>query len=79
MALAARRARRLQSLAEQINISGAQALVVQTDVSQLEMVERMAKTVLDQWGQIDVLFNNAGFGRFDWLENLDAVQDVQAD
>ena len=26
---------------------------------------------------MDVLFNNAGFGRLDWLENLDANQDVQ--
>ncbi len=27
---------------------------------------------------IDILFNNAGFGRLDWLEALDPVKDIQA-
>jgi hypothetical protein len=33
---------------------------------------------LDQFGQIDVLLNNAGFGRIKWLEELDPIEDIQA-
>ncbi len=77
VALAARRIERLQEIAEQIQAQGGQALVIQTDVSQLDAVQQMAKQVLERWGQVDVLFNNAGFGRLDWLENLDSTQDIQ--
>ncbi|MFO3797395.1 MAG: SDR family NAD(P)-dependent oxidoreductase, partial [Anaerolineales bacterium] len=31
----------------------------------------------ETWGQIDILFNNAGFGRLDFLENLDFARDIQ--
>lgn len=77
VALAARRLTRLQELAEQIHEQGGQALAVHTDVSKLDAVNHMITSVLDQWGQVDVLFNNAGFGRLDWLESLDTVEDVQ--
>ena len=30
------------------------------------------------FGQIDILFNNAGFGRLKWLEDLDPVADIDA-
>jgi NADP-dependent 3-hydroxy acid dehydrogenase YdfG len=33
---------------------------------------------LQKFKRIDVLVNNAGFGRLDWLENLDPVKDIQA-
>src|SRR4030067_1013501 len=38
----------------------------------------MVKTTRDHYGQIDVLLNNAGFGRLDWLETLDPVKDIEA-
>lgn len=78
LALAARRVERLEMLAEEIHRTGGQALVVPVDVSQREEVERMVKTVLEHYSQIDILFNNAGFGRLDWLENLDPQQDIEA-
>lgn len=76
--LAARRVDRLQSLAEEIEAMGAEALVVQADLSKLEDIQKLVAQTVEKFGQIDVLVNNAGFGRLDWLENLDPVKDIQA-
>ncbi len=39
---------------------GVKDILVQADVSKEEDVERMFKTVLDAWGTLDILINNAG-------------------
>lgn len=78
VALAARRIERLQELAGEIQAAGGDALPLAVDVSQLEQVQAMIASVLQYFGRLDVVFANAGFGRLDWLENLDPVQDVQA-
>jgi short-subunit dehydrogenase len=74
--LAARRMDRLQALMEEIRSQGGEALAVPVDISQLPEIELMVTTVLDVYGKIDILFNNAGFGRLDWLENLEADRDI---
>lgn len=76
--LAARRFHRLEELAREIREEGGEALPVATDVSQLAQVESMVESALDAYGRVDILFNNAGFGRLDWLEVLDPVKDIQA-
>lgn len=78
--LAARRVDKLQTLAEEIAAmnTGAQTLVVQADLSKLEDIQAMIQQTLEKFGRIDVLVNNAGFGRLDWLENLDPIKDIQA-
>jgi short-subunit dehydrogenase len=76
--LAARRVDRLQSLAGEIEAMGAEALVVQADLSKLEDIQKLVAQTVEKFGRIDVLVNNAGFGRLDWLENLDPVKDIQA-
>jgi NADP-dependent 3-hydroxy acid dehydrogenase YdfG len=76
--LAARRLNRLEELAGEIREVGGEALPVATDVSQFAQVESMVGSALDAYGRIDILFNNAGFGRLDWLEVLDPVKDIQA-
>ena len=78
VALAARRVNRLEALAQEIQSSGGQAIVIVTDISQLEQVQQMARSVIEQFGRVDLLFNNAGFGRLNWLENMDPLKDVQA-
>ena len=78
--LAARRVDRLESLAKEIAGmgTGAEALVVQADLSKLEDIQSLITKTLEKYGRIDVLVNNAGFGRLDWLENLDPVKDIQS-
>jgi NADP-dependent 3-hydroxy acid dehydrogenase YdfG len=76
--LAARRLDRLEELAKEIRAAGGEALPVVMDVSQPAQIEAMVKAAIDGYGRIDVLFNNAGFGRLDWLEKLDPVKDIQA-
>src|SRR5215210_2914864 len=78
--LAARRVDRLQSLAQEIAALGtrAETLVVQVDISKLEDIQSLITQTLDKYGRIDVLVNNAGFGRLDWLEKLDPLKDIQS-
>jgi short-subunit dehydrogenase len=67
---AARRLDRLQDLARQANQHTERVLPVQTDVCKMEDIENLVSTCLARFGQIDVLINNAGIGRFGWLENM---------
>lgn len=78
--LAARRVQRLEALAQEIESmkANAKALVVQADLSRLEDIQSLIQQALDRFGRIDVLVNNAGFGRLDWLENLDPEKDIAA-
>lgn len=70
-----------EAVAEKIRAQGREALVQQTDVSNAESVEALVETVLDTWGKIDVLVNNAGIARDNLLMRMkedewDAVLDV---
>src|SRR5690242_3310715 len=67
MVLAARRLDRLQALATEIEglHSGAEALVVGADLGQQTDRRRLIEAAQDRFGRVDVLFNNAGFGRLD--------------
>jgi NADP-dependent 3-hydroxy acid dehydrogenase YdfG len=78
--LAARRLDRLEALAQEIDGfgHGAAALPVAADLSQLDDILALIARAQERFGRIDVLFNNAGFGRLDWLENLDPLKDIAA-
>jgi len=76
--MGARRLDRLVSLAEEIRQGGGEALPFSADLARLEDIQQLVRSTLDQFGQIDVLVNNAGFGRLGWLEDLDPVLDIQA-
>ncbi len=47
------------SLAEELNKRGSDALAVKTDVSKITEVEEMARKTLERFGRIDILLNNA--------------------
>ena len=76
--LTARRLDRLEENAKEIRARGGEALPIVMDVSQPAQIDAMVKSVLDAFGRVDILFNNAGFGRLDWFEVLDPVIDIQA-
>jgi 3-oxoacyl-[acyl-carrier protein] reductase len=62
IALAARTTRELSAVAEAAQASGAEALVVPTDVASDQQLEGLVDTTLARFGGIDVLVNNAGGG-----------------
>ncbi|MEK6221315.1 MAG: SDR family NAD(P)-dependent oxidoreductase, partial [Chloroflexota bacterium] len=74
--LAARRVERLEALDKEITAQGGEALAVGADVSDLDSINHMVQASLDKYGQIDVLLNNAGFGRTKWLEEMDPGPDI---
>src|SRR3954462_7225765 len=80
LVLAARRSKLLKETAEECRHLGAKAVVVETDVSEPEEVERLAEEAVHRFGQIHVWINNAGvstFGRYDecpWDEHEQVIR-----
>ncbi|PUU71913.1 oxidoreductase [Flavobacterium sp. WLB] len=58
--LGARRADRIDKLAKDIQQTGAKALAVEVDVTDLEQVKNLVDTAVRQFGRVDVIVNNAG-------------------
>jgi NADP-dependent 3-hydroxy acid dehydrogenase YdfG len=70
VALGARRADRLMSLADELTAKGGKALVVTTDVTHRDEVKRLVDTAVQDFGRIDVMINNAGLMQQSPLERL---------
>ena len=71
----------LDKLDQDIRALGRRSIAIRCDISKADEVERMVKTVIDEFGKIDVLINNAGvvtFAPFVDLteEEWDFVMDV---
>jgi NAD(P)-dependent dehydrogenase (short-subunit alcohol dehydrogenase family) len=62
VALAGRRAERLESTVTEAGPYGSRALVIPTDVSDPASVRALFAKTQEVWGRLDVLFNNAGTG-----------------
>jgi uncharacterized protein len=77
VALAARSAERLDAIAREI---GERALAVPTDVSIRSEREALVDKVVGEWGRIDVLVNNAGYGKYASATEMapDDVEDMFA-
>jgi NADP-dependent 3-hydroxy acid dehydrogenase YdfG len=61
LVLAARREDELVKLATELG-GEERAIAIPTDVTEWDQQERLAKAAMDAFGQIDVVFANAGFG-----------------
>jgi len=62
VALAARRAARLEELASELRQSGVEVLVQPTDLRDEASIARLFEAVRDRFGGVDVLVNDAGLG-----------------
>ncbi|MER8546319.1 SDR family NAD(P)-dependent oxidoreductase [Mesorhizobium sp. M0684] len=60
VAIAARRADRLEALAARIEKAGGTALRIEADVTSNDDVTAMVDKVVTEWGRLDILVNNAG-------------------
>jgi len=58
--LGARRAERLQTLADEITQAGSKAFARVTDVTDAEQVQTLVDAAIEKYGRIDVILNNAG-------------------
>jgi L-rhamnose 1-dehydrogenase len=63
-----------------VGAAGGQAIFVPTDVSDSAQVQDMVDTVVDRWGRIDILVNNAAICPFeDFLEMSESLWDQVLD
>jgi len=70
LALAARNAQRLDSLAEECQQRGGKALTIPTDVADEPQCKELVQRTQDMYGRIDTLVNNAGIDVVGKLEDL---------
>ncbi len=66
LALSARREDKLREVAARC--AGAENLIIPADFTHSEQVEKLSEIVLDRWGRVDVLVNNAGYGQMGPIE-----------
>ena len=71
--LAARSEDKLNAIAEEIQSKGGDSLVVSTDVSHPEQINNLKDRALE-YGDISVVINNAGLGKFSKVEDV-AIED----
>jgi short-subunit dehydrogenase len=81
VALVARRARELESLAAEIREAGGDALALPCDVAERDQVAAACARALERYGAVDLLVNNAGYGHhrpfLDWdVEDMERVMRV---
>ena len=65
------------TVAAEVEALGAKALPVRVDVREAEQIENMAAKVLERFGRIDLLVNNAGYVQFGAIEES-SIDDAQA-
>src|SRR6184192_1040750 len=73
VALLARRADRLAALADEIRRGGGEAMAVPCDVAERASIEGAVASVLERFGSVDLLVNDAGYGRHVLFKDHDAA------
>lgn len=62
VAICARRQERIDAVVKEIEVTGAQAIGVSADIMRRDDIDCVVQTVIDAWGTIHILVNNAGGG-----------------
>jgi 3-oxoacyl-[acyl-carrier protein] reductase len=65
------------AVVNEIKAAGGEAIAIGADVSQAEAVDQLVTAVMNQWGRIDVLVNNAGITKDTLLLRM-KLEDWQA-
>ena len=60
-----------EQVVAQIKENGGEALALQADVSDKDSARKLVNQVVERWGQLDVLVNNAGITRDKTLKNME--------
>ncbi|MFB4165892.1 SDR family oxidoreductase [Alteribacillus sp. JSM 102045] len=68
--LAARRLDMLNKLNSQLNEYQGKVLIRQTDVTSLEQMNQLATETINEFGKIDIMFNNAGVMPLSYMKNI---------
>jgi len=77
LALAARNAAKLETVAEACRALGGRALVVSTDVTDQEECRELVERTVAEYGRLDTLINNAGLSmwmKFEEVEDLSTLE-----
>lgn len=69
----ARTAAELDKVVEQLHAIGGDGLAVVADLTREEDVDRLQSAAIDRYGQVDILINNAGVGKYGPLSSLTAA------
>jgi short-subunit dehydrogenase len=80
LVLGARRKQVLKEVADECEGHGSEAIIVETDVSNENEVERLAEKAIKRFGRIDIWINNAGvatFGRYDEVPMEEHTQVIE--
>jgi hypothetical protein len=75
--LVSRREEKLLTVKKKISKFNVKTQVCTCDVSQKSQVKQMAKTVLDKFGRVDVLVNNAGFVIYGKINDL-TIEEIES-
>ena len=75
--LVARRKKKLDELAHELEKFNVTILVCQCDVSDKTQVKEMSKTILEKFDSIDVLVNNAGFAIYGSVKDL-SIDEIES-
>lgn len=70
--LSSRRKELLEKVAEQIRYSGGEALVIPCDIMEEISIENAVQQIIKDFGRLDIIVANAGFGVFGSVEKLTA-------
>ena len=69
VAIGARRTERLQELEKQIIKNNGEILVQKTDVTRKSDCDSLVNTIVEKWGKVDILINNAGLMPLSYFKN----------
>jgi NAD(P)-dependent dehydrogenase (short-subunit alcohol dehydrogenase family) len=71
VAITGRSLKAAEEAASRLNqLGGAAAIGIEADVRNKASQEKAVKTLIDKWGQLDILIANAGLGHFASIEDL---------